>query len=292
MEKDKVFFSEEGELGMTSTKANFYSNLAKEAYSSLETKLGRVGFLNIYIESLDSKECKVLKAGVKDLSWIQPAIEELAAYKCLIAWFREALKAKERLISEARNLRVEDLGLQLPDQPSKPIYLTDDDIVGTWDVKKRNEFYTQQTYAAVYGGYVHKGGSISTSLKELNDCTVEQRSTEGYGKDLLIKTYEASVGVEEVEKLFFQLQQIQVGYQSRLNSMLHEIEVAKVADQTAKDEQYKLALVDYNNEYRRVNQILEAERNSRVNKASSLKIRIPNHLMDIFKKVSEMGKEE
>ena len=138
MEKDKVFFSKDG---LTTTSANHIANMAKEAYKSLETKLNTAVFYTTEIGILGGNASNTLKEGVDDnfLKDIYPDLMHIAELKSLIAWLREAIKAKERLITEAQGLRDSEiatlLGITLPDAPTSYSRLSEDEVIATWGIK-------------------------------------------------------------------------------------------------------------------------------------------------------------
>jgi hypothetical protein len=69
----------------------------------------------------------------------------------LIAWLRESIKAKERLIKEAENTSYEDYGLEVPERPERAEYITEDDVIGMWSIKQRNRYYYLDTLCATIG---------------------------------------------------------------------------------------------------------------------------------------------
>ena len=110
MEKDKVFFAESG---LTSTAANFIANLAKESYKALEQKLASVVFYTTEISLLGSSDKSLIRQGNSTVSDIEDNLKTVAQLKSLIAWLREALKAKERMVKEAQALSYEDFDIEL-----------------------------------------------------------------------------------------------------------------------------------------------------------------------------------
>ena len=122
MEKDKIFFSENG---LTVTSANYLANLAKETYKSVEAELSNIVFYNTEVGLLSSQETKPMRIGntVDDLNAIEQKLDYIAELKSLIAWLREAMKAKSRLFREINDLTDETiattLGIELPQTPIK-----------------------------------------------------------------------------------------------------------------------------------------------------------------------------
>ena len=119
MEKDKIFFSPENQ-GLTTTSANHIANLCKEAYMALEKELDEIQFVNSSVKLISSDSRNVLSEGITEVDSLQPKLLRIAQLKSLIAWLREAIKAKERLISEAKNLTFADLDIETPITPTMP----------------------------------------------------------------------------------------------------------------------------------------------------------------------------
>ena len=98
MEKDLVFF---GEQGLTSTSANHIANLAKEYVAGLEESIDGVTLYNtevsLLIDPSGNKHSLVVGNTLEDIEDIKNKAMHIAEAKSLIAWLREAIKAKLRL---------------------------------------------------------------------------------------------------------------------------------------------------------------------------------------------------
>ena len=134
MEKDKIFF---GEQGLTVTSANYIANLAKESYQSLERELALAKFYSLEVGLLGSNDTKSLRQGVNEyfVKSIADKLNTIARYKSLIAWLREAIKAKDRLIKEAQNLSFKEmcaiLKLTPPEEPETYPRMTSEDVIAS-----------------------------------------------------------------------------------------------------------------------------------------------------------------
>ena len=87
-----VFFAENG---LTSTSANHIANLAKEAYQNLENELNSICFYTTKVSLLGTSTKEVLHYGNQLIDVTK--LDKIAELKSLIAWLREAIKAKEQL---------------------------------------------------------------------------------------------------------------------------------------------------------------------------------------------------
>ena len=290
MEKDKIFF---GESGFTTTSANHISNLAKEAYQSLENKLASVKFYTREVRLLSGTESSTLEEGQDSID-VESDLLEIAQLKSLIAWLREAIKAKDNLIKEARNLSedviAEALGIEMPAYPKSYTRLTEDDVVATWGIKQRNRFYYVDTLCSTFGKYIHPNGDFARAKEDLLKALKEPRTTSGSGRDMVIFTKVPTISVKEVEDAFFNLQKRYRAFQSELNAMKHQIEVALQADDLEKSSLEVKESSDYRNQMKEINAKISDYRSKEICKAQNLKIILPDSLQNICQKVQTLGK--
>ena len=293
MKRDYIFL---GETGITDTTANRVADFAKLAYTDGETMLSSMSFVNEKIETIDGEKSKDLAFGMTSLSDVEVTIERIGTLKSLCAWLREAVKAHQRLLDELSAYSfddyIKDNGIQLPDRPSCNETITEDDVIASFDVKKRNRYYFLETMASTIGLVIHKGGPFDAARKEYYDRLSHPRSTTGSGTETLIYSYEPSVEKGEIENVFYTLQQKHSAYQKELNSIKSEI-VSKITnDDIEKKAKYQDEYESYtktrNIEFNKYN-TWKVEEQKRI---ASLKIVIPNALKDIYDKVASTGKEK
>ena len=295
MEKDKIFFGIEG---LTTTSANHIANLAKEAYQSLESKLNTAVFYTTEIGILGSSASNTLKEGIEQefLDELEGNLMQIASYKSLIAWLREAIKAKERLISEAQKLTdvevAKILNITLPDVPVRYPRLNEDEVVATWGIKQRNRYYYLDTVCSTIGKYIHPNMGFSNAKEDLIKILSERHKAQGNGRDTIIYSYTPTVRLKDVEHTFFALQDKYRGYQAELNSMKHQIEVAIQDDDREKTLKEEDETKQYKVECNAIFPQLSKYKNDTIKAMQSLKIVIPDSLKGIYSTISEMGKEE
>ena len=295
MEKDKIFFGAEG---LTTTSANHIANLAKEAYQSLESKLNTAVFYTTEIGILGSSASNTLKEGIEQefLDELEGNLMQIASYKSLIAWLREAIKAKERLISEAQKLTdvevAKILNITLPDMPVRYPRLNEDEVVATWGIKQRNRYYYLDTICSTIGKYIHPNMGFSNAKEDLIKILSERHKAQGNGRDTIIYSYTPTVRLKDVEHTFFALQDKYRGYQAELNSMKHQIEVAIQDDDREKTLKEEDETKQYKVECNAIFPQLSKYKNDTIKAMQSLKIVIPDSLKGIYSTISEMGKEE
>lgn len=295
MEKDKIFFGAEG---ITTTSANHIANLAKEAYQSLESKLNNAVFYTTEIGILGSCNTNTLKEGIEQefLDELEGNLMQIASYKSLIAWLREAIKAKERLISEAQKLTdvevAKILNITLPDMPVRYPRLNEDEIIATWGIKQRNRYYYLDTICSTIGKYIHPNMGFSNAKEDLIKILSERHKAQGNGRDTIIYSYTPTVRLKDVEHTFFALQEKYRGYQAELNSMKHQIEVAIQDDEREKTLKEEDETKQYKVECNAIFPQLSKYKNDTIKAMQSLKIVIPDSLKGIYSTISEMGKEK
>lgn len=287
MEKDKIFF---GESGLTTTSANYTANMCKELYRGLEQELQAIVFYTTTVKLLDSSEVNLIREGVTTVSDVKQKLHDIAQLKSLIAWLREAIKAKERLIKEAENTSYEDYGLEVPERPERAEYITEDDVIGMWGIKQRNRYYYLDTLCATIGQYIHPDGTFAKEREQLQKILHEPHKVSGSGRDTLLYNYTASVAPGNVEDSFMDLQQTYRGYQAELNSLKHQVQEAVQLDQATKNGQYSLELQNWQGQMAVIDAVLKEKRHQATVAAQNLKIIIPDSLKPIYEKVQKVGK--
>lgn len=278
MLKDKIFF---GESGLTTTSANHTANIAKEKYQLLLKQLETITLYNTNI-GLISSEKQPLSYGVETLSNVKPSLETIAQLKSLIAWLREAIKAKERLFEDVKS---ENFGLVAPVQPICENVMTEDEYVATWSIKKRNRYYFLETMCATIGSYIHPNGAFANAREDYMNKLTNPLRVVGQGRDTTIYEYVPSVDTEEVENTFMTLQSEYRAYQSELNSLKYEIEEAIRSDNLTKSNKYSSEMRNYEALLENYNAEIKTLRLKENERISNLKIIIPDSLQKIYQEV-------
>lgn len=292
MESNSVFFSENG---LTSTSANHVANLAKEYVQNLEKDLDNTSFINTSVTLIDSNNNVTTSIGKDDtfLELVETKLNKISEAKSLIAWLREAIKAKENLQTVLKKLSISEwVKLEknetLPEYPERGNYMTEDDYYASLNIKDRNRYYMLETQAAVYGKYIHPSGAFSKAREELTDKLNKPHEVKEDGRDTIIYNYNPSVEQSKVEDLFFKLQKDYRQVQAQLNGMKHECELALSENHISMDNVYKEKL----NKYSQVINAYTAEYNVWTKKKSqeyaSLKIAIPDNLKSIYNEVNSL----
>lgn len=292
MEKDKVYF---GEAGLTSTSANYIANKAKEMVLQLEVALNNVNFLNVYMSLLDGDQStkKIMHKSVTndDIKLFEESLNMIAGMKSLQAWLREAIKAKERLITEARCIKPEDwaktVNVEWPVHPTFKEW-TLDDYLETLSVHDKNKYLELETVCSVYGKFIHKNGAFHEARKRLSNKITNPTEIIGEGHNTVIKEYEPGVNMEVVEQTYFNLTEIHRKAQAQLNKMKHEADLWVQQKQNSQTSEYKNQCDEYNRKYDELNVLYKQYVNDEIARAVALKIVIPNSLKDIYEQVNKL----
>lgn len=290
--KNSVFF---GEKGLTSTSANHIANLAKEYIQSAEMYLNNIVFYNTDM-SLIGSDTKRLRTGSDSevLQSIQVTILNIAKAKSLIAWLREAIKAKQNLIKSLEGVKIENWATQFNiTLPEKPIYntpLTEEEYYDSLDIKERNRYYELETEAAIIGKYIHPNGSFACQRQKLKDIIYNPNRAEGSGRDTIIYSYTPTLSINDVDETFFELQKIHREKQAQLNAMKHNCELALNESINKCNSEYTTALEEYKNEMDIISSKFSEWVQEEYQKYSNLKIVIPNSLVGIYNEINSLGK--
>ena len=279
MKKDEIFFAENG---LTTTSANHIANIAKEKYQVLMKSLTGLEFYDSKVVSLMGSSEAFLSEGITDLSNIKKDLLDIAKLKSLIAWLREAIKAKEALRQEALS---STYNLVKPILPLEEDPITEEDVIGSWSIKKRNRYYYLDSVCATIGTYIHPGQPFAIARDNFTEKLSKPRKTSGSGRDMVIYTYTPSVSQEEVESTFMDLQETYRNYQSELNSLKYEIEEAVKASKIDCMNKNSIAYNAYSTEQQKYTNELALLREKEAARISHLKIVIPDALQDIYNQV-------
>lgn len=288
-----AFFSENG---LTSTSANHIANLAKEYAKDNESGLNSVSFIDTEVSIIGSDTTHITHKGWGDifLSGTGDLLRSVAESYSLIAWLREAIKAKEALSKKIRHYDLSDyckeFGVEMPVEPRRKTPITREEYIDTLSVKERNRMLTLEAKAAVFGKYIHPDGAFAKARKELMDKQEHSVVIDGKGRDTLLYKHTPTVEVGEVDYEFYALQNEYRETQAELNGILHKIELAVQQDADEKAREYSEKLAEYNAVFSKLQKEMLAVQQERLEKARNLKIAIPNDLRSIYETVSKLGK--
>lgn len=298
MQKDLVFFKKEGEEGvaLTSTSANYIANMAKEYIQGTEVILNNISFLDVEVALIGTNSSNTIQVGMtqEEFDNIPIMLDNVAQAKSLIAWLREAIKAKDTLIRELQATTLDkwckENDVENPTQPIVPHVLTEQEYYASLPIKERNRYYQLETTAAVIGKYIHPDGNLSDAREELKNKVQHPHKVEGKGRDTLIYTYEPSVSIAIVDSTFYELQKKYREVQAQLNSMKHDCEVAIEESLNKSNTEYAVALSEYKENLKATMLSFKTWKDKKSQEYSKLKIAIPNSLIGIYNIINSLGK--
>ena len=295
MKKDMIFFSTEGK-GLTSTSANHIANLAKEMVRETEASLEGLTFYSTSVALIGNDSVNTLREGdtSETLGKIKAQLHTIAKANSLIAWLREAIKAKERLLKEVDDLTLNDFmklqGIKKPDMPTRGTALTEDEYYASLSVDERNRFYSLEALASVLGKAVHPAGVIANAREELNERLKNPKTIEGKGRDALLFFYTPTVKTSQVDEVYFAVQKEFREVQASLNAIKYDCLKAVKESEIEVQTKYADDYAKYQAEITRIQNEMSTYEKKRTREIGSFKIRIPDSLVDIYERVAHLGK--
>lgn len=291
MKKDLIFF---GEQGLTQTSANHIANLAKEAIAQYEATFNGLSFIDVEAQLIGTNTKNILNKGVQSIESFENTLMIIAKYKSLIAWFREAIKARERLYKEVEKLDTveyaKEKGIEIPEYPKKESPITEDDYLSTLSVKERNRYYYLETVCSTIGKQIHPDGEYSRARRELLERQQKPHQLRDSGRDAIIYHYTPSISYSMVDDLFNRLQKLHREYQAELNSMKFEMEKAIKADKLNKETEFNKKYCAYSEFIQNLQNELSLYKLEKCKEIDLFKIVIPNDLQSIYEGIKKLGK--
>ena len=279
-----------GPQGLTAASANHIADMAKENYQAIEKRFSLMDFHKKTVALIGSSDETVLSYGTskEQFAGIQEDLNEVVDLKRLIAYLREAIKAKEALAEEAGNITSEKLDSLLENQPVKEPELTEREVMDSWTIKERNRFLSLETKCAVIGKFIHPDGDYSEARSMYMERMAAPKSVEENGRDTLVYTYYPNVDAAEVETLFFSLQAEHRSAQAELNGMKHDIEQTIAVDKAEKSGRWAVAQEKWAAEVALAREELNREREEKRKEVEALKIVIPDNLRQIYERLRKL----
>lgn len=300
----KVYFNEKG---ITSTEGNHLCNIAKELQQAAINRLNSVKFFDTTISVIGSNERQLMSSGNTSLDFIEEDLQLVASLNAFCAWVREAIKEKEEQQGDLRRLTFDEWAEQLsiklptsPKHPSKPSTITEQSILDSWNIDKRNKYLELEAFASTIGKYIHPHGEYSCAREKAHNAINKPISKEGSGRDTVLYHTTPSIDIEDVDNLYMFLQSKHREYEKQLNMMKAEIKESVTKLTVENNQHYENLLEIYRKEYSDYNsKLLElrSQYNTWITKTleniSKYKIAIPNNLKETFnllKKISDTSK--
>ena len=277
--KYKVFFAEKG---ITSTSANHVSNKGKELLKSEQAILDNINFVNTKMSLLYGGNCKTITNGMKpddSFESMHKTIAKIANLNAMSAWIHEAIKAKTEILEYVQSLSIDkwakDHNIELPNAPGKEFPITESDVIGTWDVAKRNKYYVYESYCSLVGKFIHPKGAFYEAKAKMNNAIQNPNKVEGSGRDAIIYSYEPSMLVSDVNAEYDWLSTELRHKEAEFNKMKQEIIDAITEDKLAKAQKFDDAYTKYIDTMESIRNKFDMWKTKTVKEISALKIYLP-----------------
>ena len=277
--KYKVFFAEKG---ITSTSANHVSNKGKELLKSEQAILDNINFVNTKMSLLYGGNCKTITNGMKpndSFESMHKTITKIANLNAMSAWIHEAIKAKTEILEYVQSLSIDkwakDQNIELPNAPGKEFPITESDVIGTWDVAKRNKYYVYESYCSLVGKFIHPKGAFYEAKAQMNNALQNPSKVEGSGRDAIIYSYEPSIPVSDVNAEYDWLSTELRHKEAEFNKMKQEIIDAITEDKLAKAQKFDDAYAKYVDTMESIRNKFDMWKTKTVKEISALKIYLP-----------------
>lgn len=277
--KYKVFFAEKG---ITSTSANHVSNKGKELLKSEQAILDNINFVNTTMSLLYGGNCKEITNGMNpddSFESMHNTIAKIANLNAMSAWIHEAIKAKTEILEYVQSLSIDkwakDQNIELPNAPGKEFPITESDVIGTWDVAKRNKYYVYESYCSLVGKFIHPKGAFYEAKAKMNNAVQNPSKVEGSGRDAIIYSYEPSMPVSDVNAEYDWLSTELRHKEAEFNKMRQEIIDAITEDKLAKAQKFDDAYTKYIDTMESIRNKFDMWKTKTVKEISALKIYLP-----------------
>lgn len=294
-EKNKIFF---GTKGITSTSANHIANIAKEVMEESRALLENITFVNCNVGLISSDVSRLTEKGydTDELGNIVLSINKVAECNALIAYLREAIKAKEEElayiegISTSKFLKIKGIEIVDPRSSHSLDFMTEDDAIALLSQQERIIYLILEATAAAIGNRIHPGKSFAEARRKLELKRKEPIKLVGSGSDALVYTYSSSADVDEVNETFMQLQSAHRTANKQLNSL--KFKVKQIMDDhnlkakreyAAQSEEYDRIIATYTKQ-------TEAFIEEQKKELLELKIVIPSDFQKLFDELNELIK--
>lgn len=294
-EKNKIFF---GTKGITSTSANNIANIAKEVMEESRALLENITFVNCNVGLISSDVSRLTEKGydTDELGNIVLSINKVAECNALIAYLREAIKAKEEEleyiegISTSKFLKIKGIEIVDPRSSHSLDFMTEDDAIALLSQQERIKYLILEATAAAIGNRIHPGKSFAEARRKLELKRKEPIKLVGSGSDALVYTYSPSADVDEVNETFMQLQSAHRTANKHLNSL--KFKVKQIMDDhnlkakreyAAQSEEYDRIIATY---AKQAEAFIEEQKKELL----ELKIVIPSDFQKLFDELNSLIK--
>lgn len=274
-----------GKDGLTVTSANHLANIAKELYEAAESRLEGLRFYNKdFLLAVNGSTYRVENESERsELDTLAGSLKEIGSLKALIAFLREAIKAKEKLATDNMfDKHIEELvkegrnDLKLPERQKETTF---EDEFSKLNAEQKAKYFALEARCATIGKYIHPDGPFAVARKSFFEHTKNPTTVTGRGQDAEVNTFSSSFKAEDIDGVFFALQREHRNVQAEFNKMKADIdEKVAAANKAAADEYLNAAEI-----------CISAKKVERLKwdaEVKALKVVIPQNLKAIYEKVN------
>ena len=254
MEKEKVFL---GALGISSSSAENICSVLTEMVKDAEKRIEKISMVNVSITTVTSEaDAKLMKQGYTEeqLKSIISDLERSSKAAGFKAWLREAIKAKEQIISDIEKTdlsqyadatgrsqeyakfleelppyptyekeALEELGITAPEAPAGTSPTSkaaiSKNIRNSKSTKELSEYLEAEAFAATFGKAIHgSDSSLTRAFEELHNAMAEPIEAD---YDNFIKYKVPSVPADVATSVYSEVQAKYREFECNLNRLKH-----------------------------------------------------------------------
>ena len=257
---------------------------------AIERQMAKLEFYRTAVSLIGDSEEAVVSCGTgpERFSQIRKWVEEVCACKSLIAYLREAIKAKDKLTMDLDDYGAEEIQELSEKEPEKEDRLTFEQVLDSWPIKERNRYLGLETRCAVIGKFIHPDGEYSEARKHFTDRMLSPKELHENGKDTLVYSYYPNIDGQEIDALFFELQAEHRKAQAELNGMRNEISRLIDEDWRRKSDAWSVEHEKWSESMIRLKERIMREKEDRSKEIENLRIVIPDSLKPIYGKIKAL----
>ena len=277
-----------GKDGLTITSANHLANVAKEKYEALQSKLESLKlYSRDYTLVVNGNTYRVENESEQsELEKLSSCLKEIGMFKSLIAYLREAIKAKQALSQdEAFEKHVEELvkaGREDLEKPVEKQVISFEEEIDKLSAEQKARYYTLEAKCATIGAFIHPDGVFAKARKAFFEHKKDPVKVAGKGQEAEIHMFSSSFTDETVDGQFFALQTEYRSAQAEFNRLKGEIE-ERVAEANKVIASESLGAMKLWVEARKVERVKYDEA------VKALKVVIPQNLREVYERVNAVA---
>ncbi|MGI9055859.1 MAG: hypothetical protein ACR2F2_08680 [Pyrinomonadaceae bacterium] len=290
-----VFFADGG---LSMSDANTVAGKAGDIADSVSRLLNQTGS---YIKTTELDGKKVILSAPKKIDNLYEVSQKDGQLYGLKAYLMEAIKAKNAVIDYLKTADVKEF-IEADEKfndydKEEDVYpvnqtLTVNNVLQTWSLEDRAEYYTLEAQVAHLGKKIHPNGVLDKLAQESFEGVRYEREELNSGQGGT-KTHIAEVtsvySPEEAQKIFYALHDLRREKEKKLNWYKARLQNELNAKQIEAEKEFQTRLNDYTELQKQKHEadeqlrsVLQSRRLKLVKEAADLKIRLPKTLEEIY----------